>query len=305
MGHQEISNKKTKITVCILTHQAKEVLELCLQSVFMQKGKFDIEILVTDNASTDGTSEMVQSKFPEVHLIALNENRSFTGPYNNMVRKATGNYIMILNNDIEFVDDQFLASALDIMERHPAVGMLGPKSIKPTGEVEIICKRQLSFIEILCAWTLIGPLLMRIKGANKNTTLLSQDSSQYAPVIQDSAILVRKEAIEGKDLYDEKFGFYFTEDDISIRFRRKGWKLLYSTDIQVKHRHQYSTKKISKIKYQWIYMRDVIAYSRKFCGPFKTIIFLEVPVYLTFIFRVLYWYITDKSSWKQRGGSSH
>lgn len=288
-----------KITVCILTHQGKDVLDLCLQSVFRQKGPFEVEVFVTDNASTDGTVEMMRNKFPEVNLIVSDQNRSFTGPYNEMARQATGDFIAIVNNDIEFTEDRFFETALDIMRKNPEIGMLAPKSIKPNDETERINKPELSFQEILYAWTPIGPLLSRLYSGLKHTQHFpSQDASQYAAVLQDSAVLLRRDAIEGDSLYDDRFGFYFTEDDISIRLRRKGWKLFYSTDIQVRHRHQYSTKKISKMKYQWIYMRDVIAYSRKFCGRIKTAVLLEPAAYLTYIFRALYWYMTDKSKWK-------
>jgi GT2 family glycosyltransferase len=164
--------------------------------------------------------------------------------------------------------------------------------------MDIICKNEQKFTDMIYAWTFLGPFMQRIFGTGNRRKQPDQNTSQQAEVLQDSSLLVNKEAIGPDGLFDEDLKFYYTEDDISMRARINGWKLLYAPELRVMHHHQYSTRKIDKTKIEWIYMRDALTYARKFCGSYRTLLLLTPAACITFFIRVLYWQLTDRSQWK-------
>src|SRR5215469_422405 len=114
------------ISVVIVGWNAKHYLELCLQSLADAPPRRSMEVLVVDNASEDGTAEMVQSRFPSVKLIRSGENLGFSKGNNVAIRKAKGRYIALVNPDV-IVFPGCLDALADFLDQNPKVGDVGPK----------------------------------------------------------------------------------------------------------------------------------------------------------------------------------
>jgi len=112
------------VSIIIVNYNGKPLLEKCLRSVYAQA--YDpIEVIVVDNASKDGSADLVRNSFPDVHLVLCDNNLGFAGGNNRGVAVAQGEYVVLLNNDTE-VDNQWLCELLKMMEQ-PGIGVVTSK----------------------------------------------------------------------------------------------------------------------------------------------------------------------------------
>ena len=114
------------LSVIILNWNVRELLQRALDSVLTSWGdQPGLEVIVVDNASKDGSLSMVRETFPEVRVIANDENRGYTGGNNQGIEAARGEYLLILNPDTEIIDDA-LSRLVKYAQQHPDVGLIGP-----------------------------------------------------------------------------------------------------------------------------------------------------------------------------------
>ena len=137
----------TDLSIVIVSWNVVDLLRRCLISIvggsrsepgaglLLPATSWSYEIWVVDNASTDGSSEMVRREFPSVQLVANSENLGFTVANNQAISKSKGDYVLLLNCDTEVVGDA-LATMVGYMEQHPDVGVLGPQLRYPDGEIQ-------------------------------------------------------------------------------------------------------------------------------------------------------------------------
>ena len=114
------------LSVLIVNWNTRDLLRACLQSLRRHPPAEPMEVWVLDNASRDGSAEMVQEEFPEVHLIASDWNLGYAAGNNRLIQQAQGEYLLLLNPDTE-VTETALDTAVRFMQQHPEVGALGAK----------------------------------------------------------------------------------------------------------------------------------------------------------------------------------
>ena len=122
-----------KISVIIVNYNVEFFLEQCLNSVKKALEKVSGEVFVVDNNSIDGSVEMVQLKFPEIHLIANKDNRGFSKANNQAIEISSGEYVLLLNPDTVVEEDTFL-KVISFMDSHPNAGGLGVRMIDGRGK---------------------------------------------------------------------------------------------------------------------------------------------------------------------------
>lgn len=289
-----------KLSVCVLSYQGQDILKRCLQSILRQTGSFSLELLVTDNGSTDGTSEMVAQEFPTAQLIVNPTNQPFTLAFNTMIRRSTGRWIAVVSNDIEFIEPNSLEVMTRCLRENPRYAAVAPRQVKPDGTLDAICKKEIGFYELLADWTLIGRFSQLVMPSRDRLYSAAElDRSKEVEVVQDSCLVLRRDALEleTEGLYDERFVMYYTEDDICVRFRRRGFAVFYAGELEVAHRHRHATKQSRKIWVEWVYLKDAIHYSAKFLGRIKTVTLLAPLACLTFLVRISFWTVTGKLRW--------
>ncbi|MEK7458474.1 MAG: glycosyltransferase family 2 protein [Patescibacteria group bacterium] len=235
-----VKNIMTKISIVILSYNTKEYLIKALKSVALVAEK-DWEIIVVDNASTDGSPEIVKHKFPSVTLIRNKNNLGFAGGNNIGMQRAKGQYVMLLNSDAELLANSTLEPLVEYMDTHANVAMVTPRLMLPDGTIDMASHR--GFPTPWNALTYFSgcekvfgalPLLNRIFGGYHQTwkdlsTIHDVDACSCA------AVIVRSSALKKVGLLDDRFFMYAEDLDWCLRFKEAGWRVVYNPTTRVLH----------------------------------------------------------------------
>ena len=223
------------VSTVIVGWNCRAYLEACLRSLTATPDPVDSGIVVVDNASQDGTAEMVRTCFPSVRLIVNPANLGFAAGNNAGVRQATGRYCLLLNPDT-IVHPGALSALAGYAEAHPEAWAVGPRILNPDGTP------QRSGVRFPSAWNLVVEALFldrwfprtRCFGAHREL-YADPDQPRRVDYLQGSCLLLRAEAIRRVGLLDESFFLYFEETDWCYRCRRAGGEVHYTPAATVTH----------------------------------------------------------------------
>ena len=214
---------KETVSVVIPNWNGAQHIPCCIESLRCQTYR-EIEIIVADNGSTDGSLELLAHEYPEVQVLALGENRGFAGGCNAGIRAATGRIIALLNNDTE-ADPRWLSEVVAAFERHPKAGTIASKML-------LFDQRD--------RFHTAGDFY-RVDGIPGNRGVWQKDQGQYD---REEAVFsacggsaaYRKTMLDQIGLLDEDF-FYSCEDmDLAWRAQLAGWKCIYAPRAIVYHK---------------------------------------------------------------------
>jgi len=224
----------SEVSVVTVTWNGKRFALECLESLAGTQGNSP-EIIVVDNASTDGTPEAIRERFPNVTLIQNSENLGFAKANNIGLAVAHGKYICLINSDV-VVPSGCLERMLDYMERHPDIGLLGPKMIAPDGSTGQSVMRLPTVWNTLCCSIglhniapkskLFGGFLM--KG-------YAYECIDDVEVLTGWFWMVRRQSLEQVGGLDEQFFIYGEDIDWSYRFKKAGWRVVIYPDAEALH----------------------------------------------------------------------
>ena len=223
------------LSIVIVNWNTCELLRDCLTSVFAGAPVgHSYEVIVVDNASTDGSQDMVRQQFPNVTMIMNDENRGFAAANNQAMAIASGNNILLLNSDT-LVHGDVLTKSLDYMKAHWNVGAMGCRVLNADGSLQHSASQFPSFLNL--AFQTLG--LDRLKGipAFRKYRMLDWDrqSERYVETISGCFLLVRKQCIAAVGMLDEDFFFFGEETDWCRRIREAGWRIAFSPVGDITH----------------------------------------------------------------------
>ncbi len=236
-----------ELSIVIVSWNVRELLRRCLHSILDARRSINIEVIVVDNASTDGSSDVVQAEFPAVHVITNQENRGFPAANNQGLAVAQGRYVLLLNPDTEVMDAEAgLATMVAFADAHPDVGMVGPQLLNPDGSVQSSRRRFPTLATAVFESTWLEPYASRSGVGLFGTTprrllaryyLLDQpdDVVQDVDWVTGAAMMARREAVEQVGPLDEGFFMYSEELDWCKRFREAGWRVVYLPTARIIH----------------------------------------------------------------------
>jgi O-antigen biosynthesis protein len=252
-----------KLSVIIVNYNVKHFLEQCLFSVRNASRKLDCEVFVVDNNSVDGSVPMVREKFPEVKLIANNDNRGFSKANNQAIKKSTGEYVLLLNPDTIVEDDTF-EKVVNFMDSHPDAGGLGVKMVDGKGKFLPESKRGLpkpsvAFYKIFG----LSRLFPKSKVFGKyHLTYLDMDEIHKVDVLSGAFMLIRKTLLNKIGGLDEAYFMYGEDIDLSYRITLEGYNNYYFPETRIIHYKGESTKK-SSINYVLVFYQAMIIFAGK------------------------------------------
>lgn len=222
-------------SIIIVNWNTKKLLKDCLESVYEQAADMDYEIIVVDNASTDGSKEMVRSDFPDVVLVENKENRGFAAANNQGIAVAGGRYVLLLNSDTIVLDDS-VAKTVAFADAHPQAGVVGCRVLNPDGTLQPTCFMFPSVLNMLLSSTYLYKLFPRSRFfGRERMTWWDRNDVREVDVVTGCFMLVRREAIEQTGLLDEQFFMYAEETDWCYRFKKNGWKVMFAPAGEIIH----------------------------------------------------------------------
>ena len=214
----------SQISVVIVNWNTRELLEQCLAAVYDTSRPPKIEVWVVDNASTDGSAEMVRTRFPAAKLLQNSGNAGFGRANNQVLRQVSTDYVLLLNPDA-IIQPGALPAMWTWMEAHPAVGVVGPTLLNPDGSFQAAGN---DFPRLLTQWLVIAGLAHRLLGPHFPSHGPRPDSE---PVRTDwvggACLLVRSRAIQAVGLLDEDFFMYAEETDWCYRMWQASWEVYW------------------------------------------------------------------------------
>ena len=231
------------LSIIIVNWNTRDYLHRCLESIRRNPPTDEFEVVVVDNASSDGSADMVRSRYGgEVTLIANDRNAGYAKGNNQGIEAARGEYILLLNPDTEvktFALDNLLGFAKD----HPEAAAVGCRLVGTDYQVQLSCRSFPYPLAILFEYTRLSRIFpwSRFFSAYRMTWF---DHAHEMEVDQPmgSCLLLSRKAIEDIGVFDTDFPIFFNEVDWCYRAKQKGWKIYFIPDAEVVHLGGASTR---------------------------------------------------------------
>ena len=238
--------QKIDLSIVIVSTNIEDLLRKCLKSVYKAIKGISAEVIVVDNASRDGTPDMVAEEFPQTILFREKINRGFGANNNIGMRKATGRYVLLLNSDTEILDTKIFKEMIVWMDAHPKTGVAScgllnsdRKTLQGSGGFYPTLFRVLAWMTFLDDIPGLDRLIKPYhplhgwspfyKGEEFFTKLHRQDW------VTGAYYMMRKEAMDEVGIFDEDFFLYVEEVELSYRFIKAGWEIWYLPAWKIVH----------------------------------------------------------------------
>lgn len=261
------------VSIVIVSWNTRELLAHCLDSLAAQP--FDIhgattqqgqggpsaEVITVDNASSDGSVDLVRRRFPWVRLIPNKENVGFAVACNQAMRLASGRYVILLNPDAE-VEADTLTALVRFMEAHPEAGAAGPMLTDADGTPQTSCSPAPTLGREL--WRLFHLDAVWPFAIYRMHTWPT-DRPREVDVAQGACLILRQSALGQVGLLDEQFFIYSEEVDLCQRLRQQGWKVYWVPGARVLHHGGQSTRQVAAAMFLRLYQAKIL-YFRKHGG---------------------------------------
>jgi N-acetylglucosaminyl-diphospho-decaprenol L-rhamnosyltransferase len=265
-----------ELGIVIVNYKTRELLRDCLRSIYDSEGSFSFTICVVDNASGDGTPALVRREFPDVDVIAQEENRGYAFANNVGLRRLGFDdragaapaphappYLLLLNPDTLLPPDS-LRKMLAFMERHPGCGAAGPRLVRPDGSLDRACRRSFPTPEV-SFYRLSG--LSRLFPKNPrfgryNLSYLDHNETVEVDSVVGAFMMMRREALSSVGLLDPTFFMYGEDLDLAYRMKAAGWKVWYVADVVALHYKGESSRQRSN-RSIWNFYHAMYVFHRK------------------------------------------
>ncbi len=224
------------LSIVIVNYNVRPFLENSLVSIGKAIRDLPAEVFVVDNASDDGSVEMVRERFPEVRLIVNKTNRGFAAGNNTAIPQCRGTYVLLLNPDTLVQEDTFRVM-IRFLEEHPDVGLAGCKILNPDGTLQLACRRSFPTPTVALARILgLSALFPDSRLFGKyNLTYLDPNESYEVDAVSGSFMCFRRELVDQIGLLDEQFFMYGEDLDWCYRIKQAGRKISYCPETQIIH----------------------------------------------------------------------
>lgn len=251
------------LSVLILSWNTAALLADCVGTVNDGARGLAYEVIVIDNASTDGSAEMIAAEYPDVKLIRNRENVGYTRGNNQGLAVSSGRYVLLLNSDT-LVKPQALTQLVEFMERNSTVGAVSPRLLLPNGEPQAFAFGGDPSIGYLIKRGVYRLLLQRPLHDWHTTQIQTVDW------VSGACLLVRREVIDQVGGLDEHIFMYFEDADWCRRIRLAGWQVMFNPHIAIVHLGGQSLKQNPAARRG--YYHSLAYYYRKHFDPVSRLI---------------------------------
>ncbi|MCU7525886.1 MAG: glycosyltransferase [Ignavibacteria bacterium] len=276
------------LSVIIVNFNVKEFLQNLLGSIQKSTGNISTEVIVIDNASDDGSVEILREKFPWVKLIASEKNLGFGRANNLGLEISQGKYILLINPDTIVQEDTF-QKLISFFEKTPDAGLAGCKVLNSDGTLQLACRRGFpgpwtSFTKV----TGLSKLFPKSRlFARYNMTYLSENETYEVDAISGAFMMLKREVYEKVGGFDCQFFMYGEDLDLCYRIQKAGYKVYYVHDTQIIHYKGESTKRSSLDETRVFYEAMHLFVKKHFSSSFMVEIILRFAIIIRQLFASL------------------
>ncbi len=232
------------LSIIIVNYNVRDFLMHALESIQRAVVTIPHEIFIVDNASVDGSVEMVKNRFPDVNLIENQINKGFAAANNQAMKASSGEFIVLINPDTVVQEDTF-SRLIEFMEKNPDAGAATCKILNPDGSFSVDSRHSIP-TPMTAFWKQIGFSRLFPKSkifAGYNLTYLDENEIYPVDAISGSFMFIRRAAFEKVGYLDEDYFMYCEDVDYCYRITRSGWKVYYAPVSDIIHYKGESTKK--------------------------------------------------------------
>jgi hypothetical protein len=254
-----------RISVIVVSWNARNYLRNCLASIRESGGPLVGEVIVVDNASTDGSPDMVADEFPEAALIRSSKNLGFAGGNNLGLKHASHSYLALINSDV-ILHPECFQKLMAFLEDHSDVGLVGPRILGGDGRLQRTCRRLPTLWNTTCRVLALDNVLSRSPlFSGREMRHWNHDNEAEVEVLSGCFWMARRKAVEEVGGLDERFFFYAEDVDWCKRFLGKGWKVAFVPQATATHFGGVSSAN-APLRYSIEMLRANLAYWRKHRG---------------------------------------
>lgn len=221
------------LSIIIVSWNVRELLANCLRSVLAQTG-LALQVIVVDSASSDGSPELVVEQFPQVELLACQENVGFPRGNNLGLERANGRFILLLNPDT-IVHGDALARMVSYLQQNPAVGAVGPQLLNDDGSVQSSRRRFPTLWTALFESTWLQPFAPKAVLDHYYARDVADGATAVVQWVMGACLMTRQDVVAQVGGLDEAYFMYSEELDYCRRIHQAGWQVVYYPEAQVTH----------------------------------------------------------------------
>lgn len=222
------------LSIIIVNYNSGQMTLMCLDSIQKHAAHISHEVIIADNASKDGSPELITRKHPEVLFLPLKDNLGFGVANNRAAAFARGKYLLLLNNDALLLENS-LDPLLATVQNDSSIGVVGPEIHYPDGRFQLSCGPDLS---------LFGELLMKHFSRWYSRMIQKGPALQQVDWISGAAMLIPAVVYRQVNGFDETFFLYMEDADLCRRIRTLGFSILLNRRSIVQHHQGESTSAV-------------------------------------------------------------
>ncbi len=265
------------LSIVIVNWNTRDLLATCLESLAASLSRPDREVIVVDNASSDGSALMVRERFPQVSLIQNETNVGFARANNQGIQCCQGRQVLLLNSDTRVIGDA-LEQLEAFLEGHPRAGAAGARLLNADGTLQPSCHPMLTPGREFWRLIFLDNIFHRV---TYGAELWKSSQPRQVEVIKGACLMLRREALSEVGLLDESYFMYTEEVDLCYRLAQAGWQLWWVPAAQIIHYGAASSRQAAQDMYIQLY-RSKIQFYRKFGGETRA-------AFYKWLVRLAYW----------------
>ncbi|HKJ34531.1 MAG TPA: glycosyltransferase family 2 protein [Balneolales bacterium] len=245
------------LSVCIVNWNTKSLLKQCLKSIYSRTQGIKFEIIIVDNASWDGSVEMLKKEFPHCKVIESNINMGFSKGNNLAIKHARGRYVLFLNPDTELRTNA-LSGMVKFLENNQPYGAVGCKLLNKDLSIQLTCARSFPtpFREF-CFLSFLDRIFLRSK-IFESTEMRYWDhqKSKEVDCLSGACVMTRRKVLEQIGGFDESFFMYGEDIEFCYRIRNNGMNIFYLAEEEIIHYSGASSSQIKDSSFSAVMQRE-------------------------------------------------
>ena len=275
------------VSIIVVAWNVRELLYNCLKSVYDQTNGISFEVIYVDNASVDGSVDMVRKEFPEVRIIENEKNEGFIRANNQAIRVANGRYMLLLNSDT-IVLDNAITKTVKFADAHPDAAVIGCRVLNRDRTLQRTCFMYPSILNAFLAATYLYKIFPKSRFfGRERMTWWTFDEPRDVEVVCGCYSLARKKAIEQVGMMDPKYFVYGDDPDWCYRFSKAGWRVMFTPSAEIIHYGGQNTRQMAR-KFRWQLLGSRLIFMKLHRSPW-TFPLACLSTALFFFLRIPYW----------------